>query len=127
LPDVVAFDQRPVLVRESRRVKSSAGTGVPGRSREQRLRALEQANEVRTARAKLKKELASGKIELVQILADPPACVRTARVRDLLLALPMIGSVRAARILAHCGIAHSKTVAGLTERQRNELIDFIRA
>jgi ribosomal protein S13 len=41
--------------------------------------------------------------------------------------MPMIGSVRAARILARCGIAHSKTVAGLTERQRNELIDFIRA
>jgi hypothetical protein len=52
--------------------EGSAGAGVPGRSREQRLRALEQANEVRTARAKLKRELASGKIELVQILADPP-------------------------------------------------------
>jgi hypothetical protein len=107
--------------------ESSAGTGVPGRSREQRLRALGQANAVRTARAELKKELASGKIELVPILADPPACVRTARVRDLLLAMPMIGSVRAARILARCGIAHSKTVAGLTERQRSELIAFFRA
>jgi hypothetical protein len=106
---------------------SSAGAGVPGRSREQRLRALEHANEVRTARAALKKELASGKVELVQILADPPPCVRTARVRDLLLVLPKIGSVRAARILAHCGIAHSKTLAGLTERQRGELITFFRA
>jgi hypothetical protein len=65
--------------------ESSAAAGVPSRSREQRLRALEQANEVRTARAELKKQLASGTIELVQILADPPPCVRTARVRDLLL------------------------------------------
>src|ERR1035437_4905456 len=40
--------------------ESSAGAGVPGRSREQRLRALEQANEVRPARAELKKELAAG-------------------------------------------------------------------
>jgi len=88
------------------------------------LRALEQANEVRTARAKLKKELASGKIEPVQILADPPACVRTARVREVLLAVPKIGSVRAGRILAQCGIAHSKTLGGLTERQRDELIDL---
>jgi hypothetical protein len=78
--------------------ESSAGAGVPGRSREQRLRALEQANEVRTVRAELKKELASGTIELVQILADPPPCVRTARVRDLLLVLPKIASVKAARI-----------------------------
>jgi hypothetical protein len=52
--------------------ESSAGAGVPDRSREQRLVALEQANEVRTARAELKKELASGEIELVQILADLP-------------------------------------------------------
>jgi S13-like protein len=106
--------------------KGSAGAGVPGRSREQRLRALERANEVRTARAKLKKELASGKIELVPILADPPACVRTARVREVLLVVPKIGLVRVGRILAQCGIAHSKTLGGLTARQRNELIDLFR-
>ncbi len=107
--------------------ESSAGAGVPGRSREQRLRALQQANDVRTARAALKKELAAGKVELVQILADPPPCLRTARVRDILLVLPKIGSVRAARIPAHCGIAHSKTLAGLTGRQRDELINFFHA
>ena len=106
--------------------EGSAGAGVPGRSREQRLRALEQANEVRTARAKLKKELASGQIELVQILADPPACVRTARIRDVLLAVPKIGSVRAGRILTQCRIAHSRTLGGLTDRQRGELINLFR-
>ena len=106
--------------------EGSAGAGVPGRSREQRLRALEQANEVRRARAKLKRELASGKIELVQILADPPACVRTARIRDVLLVVPKIGSVRAGRILAQCRIAHSKTLGGLTDRQRGELINLFR-
>ncbi len=78
---------------------------VPGRSREQRLRALRHANEVRSARAKLKRELAAGEIELAQILVEPPSCVRMARVRDLLLVLPKIGSVKAGRILAQCGIA----------------------
>jgi hypothetical protein len=106
--------------------EGSAGAGIPGKSREQRLRALEQANEVRTARAKLKKELASGKVELVQILADPPACVRTAPIRDVLLVVPKIGSVRAGRILAQCRIAHSKTLGGLTDRQRGELINLFR-
>jgi len=38
------------------------------------------------------------------------------------LVLPKIGSVRAGRILAQSGIAHSKTLGGLTARQRNELI-----
>ena len=103
-----------------------ARASVPGRSREQRLRALEQANEVRSARAKLKQDLAAGEIELAQILASPPACARTARVRDLLLALPQIGSVKAGRILARCGIAHGKTLAGLSDRQRAELLNLFR-
>src|SRR6266511_6407703 len=46
--------------------------------------------------------------------------------RDLLLVVPKIGSVRAGRILAECGIAHSKTLAGLTDRQRGELINLFR-
>jgi hypothetical protein len=69
---------------------------------------LRLANEIRSARAKLKKDLASGKIELTQVVAQPPECVRTARVRDVLLALPKIGSVKAGRILADCGIAHAR-------------------
>jgi hypothetical protein len=60
---------------------------VPGRSREQRLRALQQANEIWLARAKLKQDLASGTRELAQILAERPECVRRARVRELLLVL----------------------------------------
>jgi hypothetical protein len=103
-----------------------AGAGVPGGSREQRLRALRLANEIRSARAELKRELASGKIELAQIVARPPECVRTARVRDVLLALPKVGAVKAGRILADCGIAHSKTLGGLTDRQRTELLNRFR-
>ncbi len=54
-----------------------ADASVPGRSREQRLRALRLANEIRSVTAQLKKDLASGKIELAQILARPPsACGR---------------------------------------------------
>ena len=62
----------------------------------------------------------------MQNLADPPHFLRTARVRDLLLVLPKIGSVRAGRILGQCGIAHSKTLGGLTDRQRRELIRLFR-
>ena len=107
-------------------VVGRTGAGVPVRSREQRGRALKQANEVRSARATLKKQLASGTVELAPILADPPAWLQTARVRDVLLAVPKIGSVKAGRILARCGIAHSKTLGGLTDRQRGELISLLR-
>jgi hypothetical protein len=117
------------LVRGSsnRRVSDGkARASVPGRSREQRLRTLEQANEVRSARAKLKQQLAAGEIELAEILTQPPECARTLRVHDLLLVLPKIGSVKAGRILAHCSIAHSKTLAGLSHRQRAELLNLFR-
>jgi hypothetical protein len=97
-----------------------------GVSSEQRRHALQQANQVRSERARLKKDLAMGTVGLVEILARPPACARTARVGDLLLALPKIGSVKAGRILARCRISDSKTVAGLTERQRAELTDLFR-
>lgn len=72
----------------------------------------------------MKRDLATGRVGLVEILARPPACVRTARVADLLLIVPKIGSVKAGRILARCGIAHSKTLAGLTDRQRAELTNL---
>jgi hypothetical protein len=128
-----AISSRPRLIRAlgaapkiARVSAGKANANVPGRSREQRLRALRLANEIRLARAQLKKDLASGKIELAQIIAQPPAYVRTARVRDVLLAVPKIGSVKAGRILADCGIAHSKTLGGLTERQRTELLNRFR-
>jgi hypothetical protein len=103
----------------------NATAAAPDRSRQQRLRALQQANKIRLARAKLKNDLASGKLKLGQIVAQPPACVRTARLRELLLVLPKIGSVKAGRILTQCGIAHSKTLAGLTEGQRAELLHLL--
>ena len=89
------------------------------------MRALRQANEIRIGRAQLKRELAAGRVRIEEIVARPPACAKTAKVYDLLLALPKIGPVRAARSLTHCRIAPSKTVGGLIERQRDELIGLL--
>jgi len=100
---------------------------APGRSREQRVRALQQANEIRSARAQLKRDLASGRIELTRILARPPEFAQTAKVLDLLLFLPKVGPVKARRMLAQCRIAHAKTLSGLSDRQRAALIDLFRS
>ena len=90
------------------------------------MRALRQANQIRIGRAQLKKELASGRVRIEELLARPPEVAKTAKVYDLLVALPKIGPVRAARSLSHSRIAPSKTVGGLTERQRDELIGLFR-
>jgi hypothetical protein len=44
---------------------------------------------------------------------------------DLLLSLPKIGQVKAHQILSHARIAPTKTLAGLTGRQRGELLTLI--
>jgi hypothetical protein len=93
---------------------------------EQRLQALVHANEVRRARAKLKHDLLAGRVGLAEVLSEPPACVQTAKVRDLLLALPGIGPVKADRALTRCRIAHTRIVADLTGRQRGALVELVR-
>jgi hypothetical protein len=97
---------------------------APAQTLEQRMRALRQANEIRSRRAALKKELASGRVRIEDVLAQPPAYAKTAKVHDLLLAVPKVGPARAARFLSRCRIAPSKTVGGMTERQRGELIEL---
>lgn len=92
----------------------------------QRLRALGLANAVRSERARLKRRLAEGTLELSSVITDPPPCARTARVYELLLALPKVGPAKANRWLSRCRIAPSKTLAGLTDRQRRELLELLR-
>jgi hypothetical protein len=91
----------------------------------QSLSALDRANDVRSKRALVKGELAAGTLRIADLLADPPGCIDTAPVRQLLLALPGFGPVKIRRLLAQCRIADSKTVAGLTERQRGLLIEHL--
>ena len=80
--------------------------------------ALKRANDIRTARAKLKKDLKAGKANIHTLLLDPPEYVLTAKVFDMLLAVPKYGRVKTNRILNQCRISPSKTIGGLSERQR---------
>lgn len=87
----------------------------------QRRETLQRANAVRAQRAQLKRDLKEGRCAVDVLLADPPACVQTAAVAALLLALPKYGPVKINKLLAECRIAPTKTVGGLTPRQREEL------
>ena len=95
-------------------------------SRQQRLGSLLRANHVRQARAQLKQDLTAGRVGLVEVLTQPPPYAQTAMVRDLLLAVPGIGPAKADRALTRCGIAHAKTVTGLSNRQRVALVEHLR-
>ena len=86
------------------------------------MEALKRANDIRVRRAKLKKDLKDGRVHVESILLDPPEYVETAKVFDILMAVPKFGRVKAARFLNTCRISQSKTVGGLSERQRAELV-----
>jgi hypothetical protein len=105
-------------------VKTSAA--APERSLDQRMDALKRANDIRTARAKLKKDLKAGKANIHTLLLDPPEYVLTAKVFDMLLAVPKYGRVKTNRILNQCRISPSKTIGGLSQRQRTELVSQLR-
>jgi hypothetical protein len=98
----------------------------PERSLTQRLVALERANEVRTMRAQLKRDLKGGRCSIHAVLTDPPSYVETAKVFDMLLTVPGYGRVKANKVLAQCRIAPSKTIGGLSQRQRDELVSLLR-
>ena len=95
---------------------------APLRSLDQRMEALKRANDIRVRRAQLKKDLKDGRVNIESILHAPPEYVETAKVFDILMAVPKFGRVKAARFLNQCRISQSKTVGGLSERQRAELV-----
>lgn len=98
---------------------------TPPRTAEQRRQALEQANRVRCERAALKAALRRREIALEDLLSGPPAALASARVSNLLLALPHYGPVKVARLLESAKVSPAKTIAGLTERQRHALLSLL--
>jgi hypothetical protein len=98
---------------------------APERSLVQRMEALARANDVRSRRAQLKRDLKAGRQPIHELLLRPPEYLETAKVFDLLLAVPKYGRVKVNKILSHCRIAPSKTIGGLSERQRSELISLL--
>jgi hypothetical protein len=88
--------------------------------------ALGKANEIRSARAQLKRDLKGGRISIQQLLLAPPEYLETAKVFDMMLAVPKYGRVKVNKILQTCRISPSKTIGGLSDRQRAELVGLLK-
>ncbi len=105
---------------------TSKPQGAPERSLNQRMDALARANLIRTERAQLKRDLKAGRLSIHTLLLKPPEYVETAKVFDMMLAVPKYGRVKVNKILTNCRISPSKTIGGLSERQRSELVSLLR-
>jgi len=99
---------------------------APERSLQQRMDALQRANTIRTQRAQLKRDLKAGRTSIHDLLMQPPGYIETAKVFDMLLAVPKYGRVKVNKVLVGCRISPSKTIGGLSQRQRSELVSMLR-
>ena len=115
------------IVASATEKNSLAAAEAPERSKLQRMEALERANQIRSQRAKPKRDLRAGKATIDRLLESPPEYLETAKVFDLLLAVPKFGRVKANKILQQVRISPSKTVGGLSDRQRGELVQLLRS
>lgn len=67
---------------------------------QQRERALTEANRIRSARRRIKDQLASGEVDLRDLIMDPPDEILTAEIGGVLEWVPGIGRHRATKILS---------------------------
>lgn len=102
-------------------------TIAPSRSHARRREALAYANVVRSRRATAKRDIAGNRSLAVDHLLDPPDWMQSMRAWDLLLAVPRVGKVKANRILRSCQVSPSKTLGGMSDRQRRELVRWLSA
>lgn len=93
----------------------------------QRLRALEQANEIRLARAALKRSIAEGHVSAAEVIVAPPREAMSWAIGDLLMSQRRWGTTRCRKFLVRNQINETKAVGALTDRQRDLLASQLSA
>jgi hypothetical protein len=91
------------------------------------MRALEKANEVRLARAELKRRIADGDVSAASVILACPPETSTWSVGDLLLSQRRWGRSRCRKFLMRNQINEKKQIGDLTDRQRRLLAAQLQA
>ena len=91
----------------------------------QHMRALERANQVRLARAELKRRVADGEIDVAEVILECPWEAHSMAISDLLMSQRRWGQTRCRKFLAQIPLSENKTVGSLTERQSRRLAELL--
>jgi hypothetical protein len=94
---------------------------------EQHLQALEYANRVRLARARMKRRVAAGELSAAEVVLSCPWQAHSMSISDLLMSQKRWGRARCRRLLVSLGVPENKQVGTLTERQRLALAAVLTA
>jgi hypothetical protein len=98
-----------------------------GAGQEQHLRALEYANRVRLARARMKRRIAAGELSVAEIVLGCPWQAHSMSISDLLMSQKRWGRTRCRRLLVSLSVPENKQIGTLTERQRLALAAMLAA
>ena len=94
---------------------------------EQHLRALDYANRVRLARARMKRKIAAGELPAAEVVLSCPWQAHSMSISDLLMSQKRWGRTRCRRLLVSLSVPENKQVGTLTERQRLALASVLTA
>jgi hypothetical protein len=98
-----------------------------GAGQEQHLRALEYANRVRLARARMKRMIGAGELSAAEVVLSRPWQAHSMSISDLLMSQKRWGRTRCRRLLVSLSVPENKQVGTLTERQRLALAAVLTA
>jgi hypothetical protein len=87
----------------------------------QHMRALQIANRVRLARSDLKRRVASGELDPIEVITQCPWEAQTMEIGELLAAQRRWGAIRCRNFLNDIPLSEVKHIGTLTERQRKVL------
>ena len=93
----------------------------------QHLQALERANEVRLARAELKRRVASGRISAAEVVLTSPWEAESMTISDLLRSQRRWGTTRCRKFLQCIPMSENKTIGSMTDRQRMAVAQLLTA
>jgi hypothetical protein len=92
----------------------------------QHMRALQQANRVRLARAELKRQVTDGETSVADVVLDCPWEAESMAIADLLMSQHRWGRTRCRRFLTQIPMNETKTIGSMTDRQRKCLAGRLR-
>jgi len=91
------------------------------------MEALARANQVRLARAALKRDIGAGRRSVTDVVTDSPWEAESMSLSELLCSQRRWGRARSRKLLASAALGEGKKIGTLTERQRRILVGALEA